>query len=195
MNNLKEIITDSLEYYDSNNEKYMKIFEIVKYYNRKDAINDMERPTFTFYDKNKKPLFTSTYEIVGLYHSKSKFWSWSWSIPYFRKNMIQISKKILNYGIDLDPHFGIIKQELINSRFEVFNEVQLDIHISIASYLSKQPLIFKNVIPYKLISSYTHTGPAEYIDFFSSPPKNDDYEIAFCILLDYKTVDDIIDSK
>jgi hypothetical protein len=188
MNNLKEIITDSLEYYDGNNEKYVKLFENIKYFNKQDAHGDMERPTFTFYDKNKTPIFKTNYEIIGLYNSKSKFWSWSWSIPVLRKNLIQIAKKILIYGIDLDPQYGIIKQELTNSRFEVLNEVQLDIHIALASYLSKQPLIFKNIIP---ATAPAETRP-EYFDFYLSPPKDNDYEIAYCILLDYKQVDDIL---
>jgi len=47
------------------------------------------------------------------------------------------------YGTELDSQQNFLKSELITSRFKINNSIQLDIHASIASYLSKKPMIFK----------------------------------------------------
>jgi hypothetical protein len=76
--------------------------------------------------------------------NESKIWTWGWAIPYLQKNSIKTSKEILLYGINLNPGDDItLKMELITSRFRVANDVQLDIHLSLSSYLSKKPLIFE----------------------------------------------------
>ena len=52
-------------------------------------------------------------------------------------------RKILNYGVELEPTNNFLKTELITSRFRVTNKIQLDIYSAIVSYLSKKPRVIK----------------------------------------------------
>ena len=57
------------------------------------------------------------------------------------KNQINLIKKVLNYGINLDNDSIFLKSELITSRFKIVNSLQLDMHLAIASYISKEPFV------------------------------------------------------
>jgi hypothetical protein len=151
MDKNKDLILNSLKYYDINNEKYANLFTRAKYYNLIRPSNDLEYNIIIFYDKNKKEFFKSRYELVGCYYIDISVWAWSWILPTSNKNEYEIAKKLLNYGLDLGNEFKFLKLELINSRFRISSEIQLDIHISLASYISKMPLIFK--LPNPPISS------------------------------------------
>lgn len=141
---IRNLIIKSLEYYDQNTELYKPFFSKVKYYSLIISTNDIEHNKIIFYDKNGQEIFRSRYEILGFFNSQSNTWIWAWSIPTAIKNSVNISKKILNYGFDLLPFEDtFLKTELITSRFRISHKIQLDIHISIASYLSKIPMIFK----------------------------------------------------
>ncbi len=139
------IVTNALEYYDKNTEYYDKILSKIKYYKLKIVESDLNHSSIIFYDKNKKKLFSSRYEIIGMYNKMSSTWVWAWSVPYFNKNATYISKKILNYGLDIPPkpENKFLKSELITSRFRISSTIQLDLHVSIASYISKNPMVYK----------------------------------------------------
>lgn len=139
------IITDALRYYDNNIEKYNDFYNKIDNVDFKESTNDLEHNIIIFYDKNKKKIFESKYEIIGLYNDFANVWTWAWSIPSNTRNKIQIIKNVLNYGIDLNPDQVFLKTELITSRFKISNNIQLDIHSAIASYLAKQPLIYKYI--------------------------------------------------
>jgi hypothetical protein len=142
MNNI-DLVKTSLEYYDKNNEIYNNILKHAKYIKFIEAKNDMENNVIIFFDKNKKKLFESRYEIIGLYNSNSNTWTWSWAISTFKKNNTSIARKLWNYGVMLDPNILYLKTELITSRFRIADFIQLDIHASIASYISKNPFVYK----------------------------------------------------
>ncbi len=144
MSSTKDIILNSLEYYDKNNEKYSKLLSRIKYYSQKGKVGDMERHEITFYDKDKKVLFKSDYELIGLYNNFSNTWAWAWSLSWAKKNETYLSRKILYYGLDIVPDISteFLKAELITSRFRISNMIQLDLHVAIASYLSKMPLTY-----------------------------------------------------
>ncbi len=153
MSKSKDIVLNSLDYLDRNNQKYKPFFEKIKYYSLVFNYGDMERNQIIFFDKEKKEIFKSNYEIIGIYNNKPTFWTWAWSITSFNKNEVYLSRKILNYGLDLDPNPEnfFLKTELVTSRFRISDITQLDIHVSIASYISKMPLIYKFYFypPYK----------------------------------------------
>ena len=140
----KELITQSLNYYDINTEKYSKLYDKFKYYSIITSESDTDHNRIVFYDKNKEIIFKTRYEILGMYNATSNLWIWGWSIPSLQKNELYLSRKILNYGFDVllnESHF--LKSELITSRFRISDTLQLNIHISIASYISKNPMIFR----------------------------------------------------
>ncbi len=145
MNRTRDLITNSLEYYDKNHEKYHDISTKIKYYSLKYSESDLEHNQIIFYNKDKTELFRSRYEVIGIYNNYSNTWTWGWSIPFLEKNSVYTSRKILNYGLDIIPSTDtqFLKTELITSRFRVSHPTQLDLHVSIASYLSKIPLVVK----------------------------------------------------
>ncbi|AYV84235.1 MAG: hypothetical protein Hyperionvirus20_13 [Hyperionvirus sp.] len=181
------LIPDSLEYYDNNSEKYTDFFKRVKYVKFIDALKDMEHNNIYMFDNNKNEILKSRYEILGVYNNKSKTWTWAWSIPRFRKNSTHIARKIVNYGMDLDPESRFLKTELITSRFRITNPIQLDIHAAIASYLSKKYVVYKYI---SYISQFA--GPKDVnglIDITNIPEKyRDEYSIYYMFLLDYEKI-------
>ncbi len=135
-------IRDSLEFYDKNQELYNVFFNKIKYIKFIDNINMTDE--IIFYDENKKILLESSYEILGVFLPKTQMWKWSWSIPSFKKKHTFISRKILEYAFNLDNIKEIsLRSDLTNSKIKIINDLQLDIHIALSSYIGKQPLIFK----------------------------------------------------
>lgn len=135
-------IRDSLEFYDKNQELYNVFFNKIKYIKFIDNINMTDE--IIFYDENKKILLESSYEILGVFLPKTQLWKWSWSIPTFKKKHTFISRKILEYAFNLDNIKEIaLRADLTNSKIKIVNDLQLDIHIALSSYIGKQPLIFK----------------------------------------------------
>jgi hypothetical protein len=137
------LVTTALEYYDLNSEKYDGLLKHARYLKFIDVKSDMENNVVCFYDKNKTEIFRSRYEIIGLHNPSSNTWTWAWAIPFFRKNNTNIARKLWNYGAMLDPDVRYLKSELITSRFRVADSIQLDIHVGIASYISKNPFVYK----------------------------------------------------
>ena len=143
------IIPKALEYYDRNTKKNEDFYNKIHYEewtNLSNSSGDMDRRLIKFFDKNKKLLTTYKYEVLGVYSFKSNIWEWAWSIPKLSKNENYISRKILNYGLNLDKDQEFLKMELITSKFRLSSTLQLDIHISLASYLSKIPKIYSFIL-------------------------------------------------
>jgi hypothetical protein len=166
-------IVNALEYYDLNTEKYKNIFKNIKYISLIDDSTDMGHSIIEMYDSDEKKIFSSRYEIIGLYNQNTSMWIWSWSVPILNKNSIYTSKKLINYGIELDPEFVNLKAELITSRFIISNPIQLDIHLALASYLSKNPVIYKytnikeNILTKQKMKDTTFKGDSETnIDYY-----------------------------
>lgn len=159
----KELIINALKYYDLNNGKYFKIFDKIKYYSIVRSESDLEHNIVIFYDKHKNVILQSKYEILGIYNSDSNLWAWSWAMPSYQKNEVYLARKILNYGLDLIPHESLfLKSELITSRFKINDVIQLDIHAAIASYISKNPIV------YKLIFDPTKTNNNDRSDMYET---------------------------
>lgn len=167
----------SLEYFDKNQEIYENAYDDIKYYK---IVSD---GYIIFYDENKNEYTRSKYEIIGFFDNESKVWVWAWSVPHFNKNQTKIVRSIVNYGMELDPKNSNLKTELVTSRFIITNMIQLDMHVAIASYLARKPLIYKlilrkktyftNDIIFNVIKSYDELS-------------NDDYIIYYVFLLDYE---------
>lgn len=138
---MNTLVSDALEYYDLNSEKYESFFKNVKTVRFEAPASDTDYYTILFFDDNNNLIGKSRYENIGIYSHRGKIWTWAWSISTFAKNTINIIRKILNYGFDIDTDKRYLKNELITSRFQISDKTQIDIHVAIASYLSKQPTI------------------------------------------------------
>ncbi|CAH6421503.1 Hypothetical protein KVN_LOCUS316 [uncultured virus] len=184
MNKTKELILNSLEYYDKYLEKYNDFFSSIKYYSYLYSESDLEHNKIVFFDKNKQKIFESRFEIIGIYNKGPNIWAWAWSIPYLNKNTIYTSRKILNYGLDIVPSTEnqFIKTELVTSRFRISHITQLDLHVSIASYLSKIPMIYKIAV-HPIMAIKYETGDLIKIDknVYNLPS----YQLYFFFILDF----------
>lgn len=143
MENFKIFITDLLEKYDKNTETNNLMFKDVHHVQFEVNDTEIEHDKIIFFDINKKKLMEANFEIISNYYSENGIWIWAWSNPSFNKKWVNKSKNLLLYGLKLDSKNFHLKLELINSRFIITDPIQIDIHLAIASELSKNPCIFK----------------------------------------------------
>lgn len=134
---LKQLVKKALLNYDIKNEKHKEII------NTKEYIFNEENATLTFNKLNKKFKFN----ILGIFDYSKKIWIWSWLVPSYSYNHILYTKKLLDYGIKINPgkidkEFLWIKSQLVNSRFLLDDSLQLDIHLAVISYLMKDNFDF-----------------------------------------------------
>lgn len=137
------LVKEALEYFDSNQYNQDSIIKRLKYIKFVDSEKDFEHNQILLYDDEFNKLEKAKYEYIGSYDSTTMIWSWAWAIPSMKKKNTTIIRKILNYGVELEPTNNFLKTELITSRFRVTNKIQLDIYSAIVSYLSKKPRIIK----------------------------------------------------
>jgi len=139
--NVNDIIRKALNLYDNQNEKYKKQIETEDF--------NINRDT-TEINLNKDMY---KYQVLGVYLPYSNIWLWSWMIPDFTSKEIILSKKLLDYGLkqnndnlldDTESYSEIqyLKVQLVNSRFIIDKKFQLDVHLSICSYLLKDNILF-----------------------------------------------------
>lgn len=139
---INNLISKSLLNFDILREKY--------HYLINDKINkpmiDSEKNKIIFtIDKNKTETFD--YEVLGILDQQTKTWLWSWLIPTINQESMVISRNLLNYGLNLNTKSStrdhlFLKTQLTNSRFVLENDVQLDLHLAICCYISKQNIKF-----------------------------------------------------
>lgn len=153
-----EIIADALKYYDTNHEKFNDIKNKIKYiqlYKKRVSENETEGLRLIFLDIEKNELFVSRIEIFGQYFSSIKTWVWGWSLPQLNKSLTRIIRGVFLYGTDIDINNQanvMLKNELVTSRFQIEDDIQLEMHSAIASYLAKKPFVFvfKNIEEFNL---------------------------------------------
>jgi hypothetical protein len=153
--NLTGIIKQALIDYDNMNQKYEE-------YIIQDKV-DIDRNNLKITFKKNK---TFNYEVLGLFDKNTNVWMWSWLVPDFKYNETLLTKKILNYGLKIEPFeydknkyddMLYLKTQLVNTRFLLDNEYQLEIHLSIILYILKDNIKFlyysekDNMIVYYLI--------------------------------------------
>jgi hypothetical protein len=179
------LVRDSLEYYDKYYELYKKKFDRVTYLKIVKNNNDHVQDEIHFFDEDKKLLFKSRYEFIGIHEPQLHVWSWAWSIPYLSKKSTSIIRKILNYGTELEPTAHFLKSELITSRFKINHSIQLDIHSGIAAYLAKKPVIYKfKYFEFAKYDENTLVNVKEYN--YKEETATSNYTNYFFYLLDYE---------
>ena len=136
---IKEIIIKSIDLYDRNTIKYLKILksrvEVTK-----------EKNIIKFYSKEDELLFVGSYQYAGYYDINNNIWIWSWLLPLTNNNT-KLARDLLEYGLKLDVNSInndqiFIKNLLLNSRFIISNKVGLVINLSIFSYILKEKILF-----------------------------------------------------
>lgn len=175
-------IKTSLEYYDTFQPKITEILK--KIYYIKTINNKNITDEIIFYDKNKKEIFKSSFELLAAYVPNQQVWKWAWSLPSLEKKSNIISRKILDYAFNLDHNKDfLLKSTLINSKIKIVNDLQLDIHIALSANLTRKPFIFKFF--------YAPLTSEEDIDFYpykkiNESPDNINYIAFYLFILDFE---------
>jgi hypothetical protein len=156
---LSTLINNALNYYDKNNIEYEK------YINSDKITLERETNKITFQDYEKE----FKYECLGVFDNTTNIWIWAWLVPEFMYNETNIVRKLLNYGLKitstpiakLDNEKLYLKTQMINGRFLLSDEFQLDLHLAISSYLAKDNFKF---IYYK--KKYLNKEKTKYITVY-----------------------------
>lgn len=145
--NLDEIIKNSFQSYDTMLKKYKK------YIDTQDIKTNRDTQKIIFNNEDE-----FNYELAGMFDSDTQIWMWAWMIPEFLYKETILVRKLLNYGLKIEPMKDMmltgnnkrgntdqmlyLKTQLVNSRFLLDNKFQLDLHLSIATYLVKENIKF-----------------------------------------------------
>lgn len=158
---VSSLIKKALEYYDNQNSinhKYLFNSYILNKEENKVVIIDEIN--------NNNIKLEANYEILGLFDYQTKVWIWAWLLPYLKLDNMIIAKKLLDYGLKLEPssnnndHY-YIKSQLINSRILIENNIELDIHLAVISYLVKD--LYSFIYPKKI---YYNKEKTKYMIYY-----------------------------
>ena len=148
--------------------------------------SELEDDKIYFYDNNNKLIIKSSFQIFGRYFSNNNLWIWAWAIPRFKKKWYHLSRYLLLHGLDLNPNDNFhLKLELINSRFKISDQIQLDIHLAIASHISKQYCILQQSLPITQNIELIETSVFNYTPVIS----NDNHFITYYFLSNIEQID------
>ena len=108
---------------------------------------DREKTTIIFKDISDD---IYKYEVLGIFDNMNNIWMWAWMIPEFLTTETIIVKKLLNYGLKINPSILnkipddklYLKTQLVNSRFLLQDIFQLELHLAISCYLAKDNFKF-----------------------------------------------------
>ncbi len=139
-NVLNTLIDKSFNFYDYQNNKYKE------YLNEDDITVTRDKNIIKFNNLDKE----FKYELLGMFDNTTNIWMWGWMIPDFLYNETNLVRKLLNYGLKISPSIITpisdeklyLKTQMVNSRFLLNGQFQLDLHLAIASYLVKDSIKF-----------------------------------------------------
>jgi hypothetical protein len=157
---LSILIDKALDYYDKHNIEYSK-------YIKSDNISlDRDKNIIKFNDYTQSDF---KYECLGIFDNTTNIWMWAWLVPEFTYNETHIVRKLMNYGHKISPTPTLrlnneklyLKTQMVNGRFLLYDEFQLDLHLAISSYLAKDNFKF---IYYK--KKYLNKEKTKYITIY-----------------------------
>lgn len=107
--------------------------------------NDKNKPDhISFFDVDKKLIISHQFEINGIFIHKFKTWIWAWSMPFLQQKSIKKSRKILNYGLNLEADITDIRKIFfITSRFRIPNQFHIDYINAMSLELIKNQMIYQ----------------------------------------------------
>jgi hypothetical protein len=184
---LKTLITNALQYYDSNMEKYENIFEKL-YYKFKHPENNYAYIKLEFYNDADEFQFETRFEIFGEYFLDKNLWVWSWATSRMKQNMMNVSRQLWLYGSKLTSKNKFLRVLLTTSRFRLSNIKHIDTHLAISAYLTK------TVFLYRL---YMYNGKISYSRYGRLNNNNnpDTRNILFLKLIDHENIMEYIQKK
>ena len=138
---LSALVDKALYDYDKRSIQYKK------YIDSDNIIFDRNKTSIKFIDVNQEVL---NYSILGIFDNINHIWMWAWMVPDFLMTETLFVKKLLNYGLKIDTTISnklsqdrlYLKTQLVNSRFLLEDKFQLELHLAISYYLSKENVKF-----------------------------------------------------
>ena len=139
---LSVLVEKAMHYYDIKSIQYEKYKDVIN------IVINREDNTIQFPENIDKKIYK--YEVLGIFDNTTGIWMWAWMVPEFLYNETLIVKKLLNYGLKINPSILTkiaddklyLKTQLVNSRFVLQDEFQLELHLAISSYLAKDSFKF-----------------------------------------------------
>ena len=141
LNKINDIIKKSLYHYDCQNIKYKKLI------NNNNIYFDETKKTITFNDENNEIIITYNYELLSYFDNQHNIWIWAWVLPDFNYIDTSECRYLLDYGLKIESTNSNIEQTmikgiLVNSRIKIEEYIQLEINLSMYSYLVKDRIKF-----------------------------------------------------
>lgn len=95
--------------------------------------------------KYKDEIINYDAELLGIFDETTNIWIWSWNISYENKKIGEITKELINYGLDItytdkESDKIYIKSILTTSRLYINNQLNLSILLAITTYLIKNKI-------------------------------------------------------
>ena len=130
--------------YDINKNNTQEKFGHAHYIKFKRSNNTYDSDHILFFDIEKKLIATHQFEINGILIHKYNTWIWSWAMPFIQHKLINYSRKILNYGLDMGTEINDIRKIFfITSRFKIPNQFHVDYINAMSLELIKNQMIFQ----------------------------------------------------
>lgn len=156
------LVSSAFLYYDKKNPYYFKkLFKKNMNINEESIKDETYVNKCYFYKKNKKVAHSDVH-IIGILYEEN-IWIWGWSLVYKQviKNKTYLIRNLLTYALnwsqdEYKSDFDIIiRSFLINSRFKIFNDMQLSIIMALTLYILHGDCIYSEnidgVVVYKLL--------------------------------------------
>jgi len=140
------LIRNAYTNHDSFWEKYSNLLESIYSkdvtWDQEKSESDMEPSIIHWKDKNGKTIIKAKYEILGneITDNNKKLWVWAWAHPLLDKNKTYLSRKILNYGldiIDLDNSINLLLKSLFTTSRLNLNNIEINFCVTLSLYLTK----------------------------------------------------------
>lgn len=140
------IISLAYEYFDNKKELYGKYIDDnnIKAIRRSEHSNDMEQLNFEILSDDGNVVATGNYSIIGYFNNEISTWYWGWAVPFPVKSENYLSRKLLNYAMDLDINTNdivlssILKAELLNSKIYIgYPTLEIEKYIALSLYVTK----------------------------------------------------------
>lgn len=178
MQNFNNVILNSLNYYDASLEKYSKLLK----YKRELLYDDIKNSyIIKFLNVDGSVVFSSKCEIIGKYDLLNGYWLWAWADNNYEGAIMQYSKKILNYGLNIEN--SKLRDHFINSKIYINSNPQLDVHLALILYILKKQLIVATQRTFSLDTIYldaekkeNYNVPPIRLNIFVVPTEMEKYE-------------------
>jgi hypothetical protein len=149
-------ISQILLTFDTIQEKNKKILKC-----KNDMIksNNDTKPDKIIFTKNNKLFASAEIYCIGMMNIKNNIWIWSWSDYGINNNSSILSRKVLNYGMDLiiqedgslnnnnSNNFNIIiKLFLTNSRLKLYSNLEFELILALSMNILNADYIFNTSV-------------------------------------------------